>query len=411
MKILFFGDYSNLHACLANELRKQGHEVCVISDGGRYMDTAHDILLDRKPGKTGAFKYLLQVYDLIPKLKGYDVVQLINPHFLSLKPGKIKYFFKILRRNNRSVFLTLAGNDYHFVHACLDGSTFRFSEFMIGEKETQFETTTSHAKHWLSTENRLWAEYLYPLLDGAMSVLPEYDIAARPLLKDRLAFTNIPIQLESLPYHTPDFSSKLKIFIGMRAGMEIQKGTAILQDAALKLQHEYPDICEVETVRNLPLNEYLKRMAESHILLDQLYSYSPGTNAFQAMALGPIAATGAQPEYFNYINRSFSTSLSSRLPSTASIPFPSPILSEHNNQKILSELNNYESGYNTCIEEINPIIPLSPLEDPYAQLETVIFNREKLPKMSLKARKIVETNNDVRIVASKFVNHWNRILK
>ena len=44
MKILFLGDYSNLHACLSEELRKRGHEVTLVSDGSRYMQTACDIM-------------------------------------------------------------------------------------------------------------------------------------------------------------------------------------------------------------------------------------------------------------------------------------------------------------------------------------------------------------------------------
>ena len=42
-------------------------------------------------------------------------------------------------------------------------------------------------------------------------------------------------------------------------------------------------------------------MRQSHLLLDQLYSYSPATNALQAMAMGVVAASGAQPEYYEYI--------------------------------------------------------------------------------------------------------------
>ena len=329
------------------------------------MDTARDITLDRKPGYLGAFKYLYSVSQLVSDLKNFDVVQLINPHFLSLKPGKIKYFYDILRRNNRSIFLTLAGNDYHFVKACLDGKIFRFSEFKIGEKLTDYEKTTSHGRSWIVEENRLFAEYLYNDIDGAMSILPEYDMAARPVLGDRVAFTNIPLDMEKLPYNQPDFKYKLKIFIGMRGGMEIQKGTAVLLDTAQRLQKVYPDLCEVEVARNLPLAEYLRRKSQSHIVLDQLYSYSPGTNGFQAMALGPIYGTAAQKEYYEYIEW----------------------------------------------EEKRPLLELSPLENTYKQLEEIILNREGLAESSLAARRIVETNNDVKIVTDKFEEHWNKILK
>lgn len=365
MKILFFGDYSNLHACVAAELRKRGHEVCVISDGGRYMDTSRDITLERHPGRLGAIKYLYKVSQLVPSLKGFDVVQLINPHFLSLKPGKIKYFYDILRRNNRSVFLTLAGNDYYFVKACMDSELFRFSEFKVGNELTEYEKTTKHGEKWIGEENRLYAEYLYGNIDGAMSILPEYDMAARPLLGDKVAFTNIPIDFGMLPYNEPDFDGKLKIFIGMRKGMEVQKGTAFLLDCTTRLQKRYPELCEVEVARNLPLREYLQRMGQSHIVLDQLYSYSPGTNGFQAMALGQISGTGAQQEYYDYINW----------------------------------------------EGEKPLLDLSPMKDPYGQLEEMIQNREGLAERSRAARRMVEMNNDVTLVADKFEKHWNKIIK
>ncbi len=50
MKRLMLEDYSNLHACLAKELRKRGHEVTLVSDRGGYMKTEADIEMRRRPG-------------------------------------------------------------------------------------------------------------------------------------------------------------------------------------------------------------------------------------------------------------------------------------------------------------------------------------------------------------------------
>ena len=367
MKILFFGDYSNLHACLARELRTRGHEVTVISDGGRYMDTEKDILLDRNPGRFGAVRYLFRLFSLIPSLKDYDVVQLINPHFLHLRPGRIKYFFDILKRNNRKIFLTLAGNDYHFVKACLDGKIFRFSEFEVCGKPTEFETVTHHAQEWTGPGMKEFADYIYSHIDGAMSVLPEYDMAARPILGDKVAFTNIPVDTSSLRPEPLDLSGKVNLFIGMREGMEIQKGTARLLAIARRLEREMPERCMVTCVRNLPLKEYLTRMKESHIVLDQLYSYSPGTNAFQAMALGNVAATGAQPEFYEYIGE----------------------------------------------PDRGAIIPLSPLvsdKEWEERLRQLILNPAQLQTMADEGQRIVTTHNDVATVADKFEAHWKNLL-
>ena len=84
MKILLIGEYSNVHTTLAKGLRALGHQVCVMSDGDSWKNYPRDIDVARQPGKIGGVKLLTKVYSLLPKLKGYDIVQLINPMFLEL---------------------------------------------------------------------------------------------------------------------------------------------------------------------------------------------------------------------------------------------------------------------------------------------------------------------------------------
>ena len=106
MRILFVGDASNLHNTLACALRRMGHEVTVVSDGSRWMDTNRDINLTRGPGLSGAVRYVCDVMRTLPRMRGYDVVHLVNPIFLSLRPGKVRLVFDYLRKHNRSVFLS-----------------------------------------------------------------------------------------------------------------------------------------------------------------------------------------------------------------------------------------------------------------------------------------------------------------
>lgn len=367
MKILFIGDYSNLHACLAEELKKAGHSVTVVSDRCNHMQTHSDIFLERRPGLTGGMAYLYRLFSILPQLEGYDVVQLINPNFLSLRPGKIKYFFDRIKERNRSVFLTLAGNDYFFVKACWDARMFRFSEFKVGERPTDFHIAAPrHTFGWISDTNRRWNSYLYENIDGAMAVLPEYDMAARPVIGDKLYFTNLPVNLSSLPYSDLKIDGALKLFIGMRGGMEIQKGTKHMLAIAKELEREMPGKVSVKCVRNLPLADYLQQMKESHIVLDQLYSYSPATNALQAMALGRVAGSGAEPEYYDYIGN----------------PAERPVF------------------------HLSPLIP--DLKD---RLRLLAEDPSPLAEMSRQGRKLVETHNDVAKVASRFLAAWSRVLR
>lgn len=363
MKILFIGDYSNLHATLAVHLKSLGHQVCVVSDKGDYINSDTDIYLKREPGFGGGFRYLYKLFNLLPSLRDFDVVQFINPNFLSLKPGKIKYFFDHLRNQNGKTFLTMAGNDYYFCKACLDGKLFRFSEFKVGDKFTDFHNADpKHLYGWINYANRHWNEYFYDKIDGAMSVLPEYDMVAREIIPHKTVFTNIPINLCSLPLTQDDLCfNPIKIFIGMRSGMELQKGADKLLKLAKEIEKELPGKVIVEKVSDLPLNEFLKKMNSSHIVLDQLYSYSPATTALFAMAMGKAVGTGAQPEYYSYLEN----------------------------------------------QDAKPVICLSPFEnDIKDKIINLIENREELQSIGRQSRELVEKHNDVKIVADKFLKHW-----
>lgn len=365
MKILFLGDYSNLHACLASELRHRGHQVTVVSDRCGFMNTDADIFLRRAPGFIGGFRYLYDILSILPQLKGYDVVQLINPNFLNLRPGKIKYLFDRIRGQNGAVFLTLAGNDYFFVRACYDAEIFRFSEFKTGNEFTVFaRQNPNHMYSWISEYNHRLNSYIYEKVNGAMSVLPEYDMASRPVLGDRLLFTNLPVDLSTLPWSPLPTEGPVRILVGIKNAVRLSKGTDILLAMARSIEKEFPEKVKTILAEDLPLGDYLSEMRESHIVLDQLFSYSPATNAIQAMALGKIAASGAQPEYYDYIGD----------------------------------------------PEFHPVFSLSPFDtDIRERLIDLIADRRKMCEIGEKGRQIVEKHNDSGIVAEKFIRHWKKL--
>ncbi len=364
MKILMLGDYSNLHACLAKELRKRGHDVTLVSDRGGHMKTDADMELRRPSGLFGGVRYLYRVLATLPSWSGYDVVQLINPQFLSLKPGKLRMIYDILKKNNRSVFLTLCGNDHFFVKDCVATDLFRFSEFRIGkEKAPLVKCNPLRESGWLIPEHASYTRYLYDSINGAMSVLPEYDMSAMQHMNpEKLLFTNLPIEIECLEFTEMNLEGPIKILIGMRGNMQIQKGTARMLDLCKELEKEMCGKLEVKVVKDLSLADYLDELRKSHIVIDQLYSYSPATNALQTMALGRITASGAQLEYYEYIK-----------------------------------------------EKSRPIFCLSPLEDEDTikqRLRMLIEDKAEMKKMAHEGRRLAEKHNDVRNIAPLFEAHW-----
>ena len=82
MKILLLVEYSNLHATIAEGHLKLGHQGTVLSNGDFWKNYPRDINLVRKPGKLGGMLYLAKLLTNVHKLRGYDIVQHINPKFL-----------------------------------------------------------------------------------------------------------------------------------------------------------------------------------------------------------------------------------------------------------------------------------------------------------------------------------------
>lgn len=367
MKFLFVGDYSNFHVTLASELKNMGHEATIVSSGSRCMDTHRDISLIRKPGFVGGMKYMYRLFSLLPKMSNYDVVQLINPIFFDLRPGKVRYFFNELRRNNRSVFLSLAGNDPYFVKMCCRAEELRYSEYRVGKEPAPFaRQNPANEMEWQTVEMLNHCEDIYKGVDGAMSCLYEYDVAGRQYLGDKLSYIGIPIDLKSVKYTPAQLEEKINIFVGIKSEYKAFKGTDRLLVAAKRVEAEFPDRCRVEVVENLPYAEYMRRLEDADVVLDQLYSYTPATNALGAMAMGKVVVSGAEPEYYDFIGE----------------------------------------------QDLQPVVNLVPDDEIiYNELKSLVLDRERLKMLSMQGRMFVEKHNSSEIVVQRYLKHIERILK
>ena len=112
MKILLFGEYSNLHATLATGLRELGHQVLVVSDGTRWRNYERDITLMRLgTSAMSGIGYLMKLLSILPRLRGFDIVQLINPDFVWMKSQRAEKVYRYLRRHNRKMLIGAFGID------------------------------------------------------------------------------------------------------------------------------------------------------------------------------------------------------------------------------------------------------------------------------------------------------------
>ena len=149
MKILLLGEYSNLHATLAEGLRKLGHQVLVVSDGTYIYDYPRDIALNRRgTGRLAAVSYALKLLRTLPCLTGFDIVQLINPDFLTLKAERQFSIYRFLRRHNKHLVLGAFGNDWQWVKRNLEDRFMRYGDFYT---EHEDRTQVPHVKKVLTS--------------------------------------------------------------------------------------------------------------------------------------------------------------------------------------------------------------------------------------------------------------------
>lgn len=363
MKILFIGDYSNFHVTLADELRRLGHSVTVASAGSGIMHTRRDIDLTRGTGFLGSVAYLRRVLRFVSEAKGYDIVQIINPNFLHLRVGKLRYIFSELKRNNGRIFLSLAGSDPVIVRGCCEECRLAYSEYRIGEESTDYARTYRFdERRWMAGPMGDHCRFIYENVDGAMSALYEYDLLARPYLGDKLHYTGIPVDTRRFEPHEIPASGRLNIFVGVKAAYEQFKGLDRLYKAVSEVERRHPDLCRVTKVTDLPYEEYMAELSKADIVVDQLYSYTPATNALEAMARGQVTVSGGEEDYYRFIGE----------------------------------------------DELRPIVNVQPYSDEeiVAAIEAAVTDRDRLRELSCQGREFVSRHNDVRKVAARFLSQW-----
>lgn len=301
MKILLVGEYSNVHATLAEGLRILGHHVTVLSNGDFWKNYKRDIDLSRVPTKFGGIIYLLKLLFLLPKLRGYDIVQLINPMFLELKAERIFPIYKYLKKYNKKVFLGGFGMDWYWVYTCSTVMPLKYSDFNIGKVLRTNHNAITETKDWLGTTKEKLNKYIATDCDGIITGLYEYWICYHPFFPHKTTYIPFPIKLPDIsPDIRPHFP--LRLFIGINKSRSEYKGTDIMLSAAESIKQKYPDLIDLQVAESIPFERYQKMMDNTDAILDQLYSYTPSMNSLLAMSKGIICIGGGEPECYKIIH-------------------------------------------------------------------------------------------------------------
>lgn len=379
MKILLMGEYSNVHATLAEGLRKLGHHVTVLSNGDFWKNYPRDIDLVRKPGKLGGIMYMMKLYTNVHKLRGYDIVQLINPMFLELKAERIFPIYQYLRKHNKKIILGGFGMDYYWVSVCCKDKPLRYSDFNIGDELRTNADALKERKDWLGTEKGRLNQMIVEDCDGIITGLYEYWACYQPGFPQKTTFIPFPIKpklitsgngnsytnAENHQVIPLDIPKKVKLFIGINKSRSEYKGTDIMLKAAQAIAKKYPDKTELRIAENIPFAEYVKMMNGSDAILDQLYSYTPSMNPLEAMARGIICIGGGEPENYEIIH-------------------------EDKLRPIINVLPNYESVYQ--------------------ELEHLVLHPELVPLLKQQSIEYISKHHDYIKVAKRYEAFYQKLL-
>lgn len=300
MKILLIGEYSNVHWTLAEGLRELGHEATVLSNGDFWKDYPRDISLVRREGKLGGMAYMARLYSLLPRLKGFDIVQLINPMFLELKAERIAPVYNFLRRENRKIVLCAFGMDSYWVRMCTEKRLLRYSDFNIGDTLRTDETAIREREDWTGTAKERLNAMIASDADAIVAGLYEYFVAYREYFPQKTSFIPFPIKIPNtdIPAETP---ARIRLFIGINKDRSHYKGTDIMLAAARKAVADTGHMAELAEAYSVPFSQYREMMQQSHVILDQLYSYTPAMNALEAMAHGMVVVGGGEEEHYRLL--------------------------------------------------------------------------------------------------------------
>lgn len=362
MKILLLGEYSNVHWTLAEGLRSLGHTVCVVSNGDFWKNYKRDISLVRDYTKFGGLSYLLKTYTLLPKLSGYDIVQIINPMFLEIKAERIAPIYRYLKRHNGKIFLGAYGMDAYWVEACKrKPRTFRYSDFNIGDKEITNAYTLEQAADWQGTAKERLNDEIAESCNGIIAGMYEYHTAYKEIYGHKLTYIPFPIESYSNAGAIYDGKRKVRIFIGIQKERSIYKGTDIILQVLERITAEFPDECEILKAENVPFEQYSRMVNDCDVLIDQLYGYSPGMNALLAMSKGKIVVGGAEEECY----------------------------------EILGE------------KTLRPMVNIIPDEEHiYSQLKWIIDNKDKIATMQRESIEFVKKHHLPEKVAQEYIDFW-----
>ncbi len=319
MKILLVGEYSRLHNSLKEGLIALGHEVTIVGSGDCFKNfpvdysiaakTISSFFLFRFANKLSLKLLKINLEDiergfrfkkLLPKLKNYDVVQLINSDAIETFPVFSIYLLKKLFHQNKKIFLLICGDETPIIDFLLQ-KKLKYSILSPLFKNSKLKNYYQYTLKYTSKKYRKLYDFVLLNCDGILVSDLDYKIPMEQT-KTQFFFIANPINIDTIKYLENPILDKINIFHGVNNSSSVKKGNDYFEKALEIIQNKYPEKVEIINTQNIPYDVYINSYNKSHILLDQVFSFDQGYNALEAMAKGKVVFTGAETEFMKHYN-------------------------------------------------------------------------------------------------------------
>lgn len=376
MDVLLVGEYSRLHNSLKEGLTELGHNVTLAGTGDGFKGYPVDLNYEAKLFNLPVLKTIrhyvnrifrinlsyvergIRFYFLLPRLKGYAVVQLINETPIKTLPSFERYLLKKLMKQNKKTFLLCCGIDYTVATYMLARKP-RYSVMDPYFKDKSLPEY-GYILEYANKQHKKTHDFLYESINGVIASDMDYYLPLQGNPKF-LGLVPNPINLSQLPYTEPVITDKIVIFLGINRLPYNQKGIPFFEKALEAIAAKYGTKVEIIVVESIPYKNYIKLYDKAHILLDQVYGYDQGYNALEAMAKGKVVFTGAEEEFMDYY-------------------------------KLTEEV------------AINALPDVDYLIE---KLSFLIENPDEIKAISKRARNFIEREHDYAFIAKQYVQKWS----
>ncbi len=378
MKILLAGEYSRLHNSLKEGLEKLGQEVRLVSGGDFFKKFPSDFpvgarLLTR-PGlrwfRQGIYRLMrtdlarwetaVRLLSIGDKLRGYDIVQLINIYPFETPLLFEKHILQKLFDRNDKAFLLACGDDYVTNRHYLDGKI-RYSVLTPLKENPHLKKQYAYSLKYLRPSFRQLQAFVEENVAGIIPTDLDYAVPYAGHPKNAGMIPN-PVNTDKIAYRFPPVKDKIVVFHGINTWNIHKKGNRYFSDALLKIRKRFKDKVQIVETKDLPYDEYVRQRRRAHIVLDMVWSFDQGYNALESMAEGKVVFTGAEREFYDY----------------------------------------YRLDEPVCINALPDAGYL------FEQMAELIENPRKLIRISENARRFIEKEHHYLRIAGRYMEQWQK---